>query len=135
MGRMWDLLIILVQRKPLKKILDTSCDNSHQLPPKKKKNIIFPTQEIYRFNDSSPHFSFSQIKLSHWNFYSNICVFIFRGVFRRMSAISLLESDSAFSKILSSPLGFNLQCSHARMNFLGHEVTLWTVFNKTRSWI
>lgn len=107
--------------------------HSYQLPPK----ILFLSRKKYLSLQQS------SFPFSNWTFLVEIfiqtflfqrSVLIFKGVFKEYLQFAfppLPESDSAFSKTLTPVPSFNLQCSHARMNFLGHFVTLCILFNKT----
>lgn len=130
MGRiMWDL-IILVQRRSLKKIFRFIRINFLQ------KYYFCHVRNIYLFNNLLflSQIELFSLKFLFKHFYSN-APFSFLKVFSKnvcnLPSPPLPESDSAFSKTLTPVPSFNLQCSHARMNFLGHFVTLCILFNKT----
>lgn len=107
--------------------------HSYQLPPK----ILFLSRKKYLSLQQS------SFPFSNWTFLVEIFIqtFLFHAPFSFSKVFSknvcnlpsppLPESDSAFSKTLTPVPSFNLQCSHARMNFLGHFVTLCILFNKT----
>lgn len=125
---MWDL-IILVQRRSLKKIFRFIRINFLQ------KYYFCHVRNIYLFNNLLflSQIELLSLKFLFKHFYSTLRSH-FQRCFQRMFAICLPplpESDSAFSKTLTPVPSFNLQCSHARMNFLGHFVTLCILFNKT----